>query len=386
MRWGRAEWHIWGSGSEGRVGIRRPEREKLHYFDDYINYPFPTNNFSRYIRYKDYELKDHLGNVRATITDLKLKDGSRYKVDLSSANTYYPFGMLMPERNWSSEWYRYGFNGQEKDDELKGEGNSIATEFRMNDTRLGRWWSVDKLFKNASSWTPYRFGFDNPILYIDSEGAFEKNIHGNLTKSVIESMEISKLDNYQLTQVLWGVEIADVPLFFRDIHFDGRRTFLEVQNTWKELERSLKSNIDNNYGTFVGYDLHTLQDFYAHSNYIELGIEFYKKNGGNMVNFSSDDIPTYKEGIKNPEFKKFLKENNLHTGTFNLIINEFLRPPWVSLDDLGEDTHYRTNKDSDESIKGGEIIEGTNKSFHQIAKDVSKRDTKDRLEAKDEDK
>ncbi len=166
-----AEWHIWGSGSDGRVGIRRPEREKLHYFDDYINYPFPTNNFNRYIRYKDYELKDHLGNVRATITDLKLKDGSsRYKVDLSSANTYYPFGMLMPERNWSSEWYRYGFQGQEKDDEIKGEGNSVNYTYRMDDTRLGRFFSIDPLIKSYPSNSPYAFSENRVIDGSELEG------------------------------------------------------------------------------------------------------------------------------------------------------------------------------------------------------------------------
>jgi RHS repeat-associated protein len=173
-----AEWHIWGSGSDGRVGIRRPEREKLHYFDDYINYPFPTNNFNRYIRYKDYELKDHLGNVRATITDLKLKDGSsRYKVDLSSANTYYPYGMLMPERNWSSEWYRYGFQGQEKDDEVKGEGNSIDQGSRIYNPRIVVWLKVDPRKADLPSFSPFSFAVGNPILYIDPDGEYPISIH-----------------------------------------------------------------------------------------------------------------------------------------------------------------------------------------------------------------
>ncbi|MBK6730661.1 MAG: hypothetical protein IPG60_06720 [Bacteroidetes bacterium] len=32
----------------------------------------------------------------------------------------YPFGMLTPGRNWSTgSEYRFGFNGQEQDDEIK---------------------------------------------------------------------------------------------------------------------------------------------------------------------------------------------------------------------------------------------------------------------------
>ena len=40
-----------------------------------------------------------------------------------SFSDYYPFGMMMPNRHKSgssSDNYRYGFNGQEKDDEVAG--------------------------------------------------------------------------------------------------------------------------------------------------------------------------------------------------------------------------------------------------------------------------
>jgi RHS repeat-associated protein len=41
--------------------------------------------------------------------------------------------------------YGYGFQGQERDNEWKGDGNSIAYEARIYDPRLGRWLSVDPL-------------------------------------------------------------------------------------------------------------------------------------------------------------------------------------------------------------------------------------------------
>ena len=37
---------------------------------------------------------------------------------------YYPFGVVMPWRN-GGENNRYGFNGKEKDDEVKGSGNRL---------------------------------------------------------------------------------------------------------------------------------------------------------------------------------------------------------------------------------------------------------------------
>ncbi|RUT67930.1 hypothetical protein D0817_23645, partial [Flavobacterium cupreum] len=44
--------------------------------------------------------------------------------DVVSYSDYYPFGMLVPNRHADTEEYRYGFNGKELDNELKGEGNS----------------------------------------------------------------------------------------------------------------------------------------------------------------------------------------------------------------------------------------------------------------------
>jgi len=41
--------------------------------------------------------------------------------------------------------YRYFFNGQEADNEVLGDGVLHAFEYRMHDTRIGRFWSVDPL-------------------------------------------------------------------------------------------------------------------------------------------------------------------------------------------------------------------------------------------------
>ena len=51
----------------------------------------------------------------------------------------------MPGRKYSpTNSYRYGFNGQEKLDEIKGYGNSLDFGARIYDPRLGRFLSVDK--------------------------------------------------------------------------------------------------------------------------------------------------------------------------------------------------------------------------------------------------
>jgi RHS repeat-associated protein len=65
--------------------------------------------------------------------------------------------------------YRYTFQGMEADDEVKGEGNSVNFEFRMYDPRLGRWLSIDPVFKSHES--PYAGFANNPIWFGDLDGA-----------------------------------------------------------------------------------------------------------------------------------------------------------------------------------------------------------------------
>ena len=78
--------------------------------------------------------------------------------------------MLVPNRHASSNNYRYGFQGQEKDDELKGEGNSLNYTFRMHDPRVGRFFAVDPLAPKYPFYSPYHFSSNSPISSIELEG------------------------------------------------------------------------------------------------------------------------------------------------------------------------------------------------------------------------
>jgi hypothetical protein len=64
--------------------------------------------------------------------------------------------------------YRYFFNGQEADNEVLGEGASLTAEFWQYDTRLGRRWNVDPVFKEYES--PYACFAGNPVWFADPNG------------------------------------------------------------------------------------------------------------------------------------------------------------------------------------------------------------------------
>ncbi|MFD2561867.1 RHS repeat domain-containing protein, partial [Aquimarina rubra] len=83
---------------------------------------------------------------------------------------YYPFGMLLTNRNGNSSEYRYGFQGQEKDDEIKGEGNSMNYKYRMHDPRLGRFFAIDPLGHEFPWNSPYAFSENDLIRAVELEG------------------------------------------------------------------------------------------------------------------------------------------------------------------------------------------------------------------------
>ncbi len=95
-----------------------------------------------------------------------------YTADVVTANDYYPFGMQMPGRKFSqaSTKYRYGFNGKENDNDVKGEGNQQDYGLRIYDPRLGRFLSVDPITAKYPELTSYQFASNRPIDGVDLDG------------------------------------------------------------------------------------------------------------------------------------------------------------------------------------------------------------------------
>jgi RHS repeat-associated protein len=113
--------------------------------------------------------------VLSVINDIKLpvlaEDGTTiisYTAVVISATDYSAFGVALYGRTWSSENYRYGFNGKEKDSETTAGAYDFGA--RIYDGRLGRWLSVDALSHLYPSASPYSFAAANPILFVDPDG------------------------------------------------------------------------------------------------------------------------------------------------------------------------------------------------------------------------
>ena len=154
---------------------------------------------------RSYELNNHLGNVLSAISDKKIGNDSSgtvnyYIAEVLSQNDYYPFGMQMPGRKFVAEnGYRYGFNGKENDNEVKGEGNQQDYGMRIYDSRLGRFLSVDHIASSYPMLTPYQFASNRPIDGIDLDGMEYLSANSSIYRMQSYTTTGIKVNRYKLT-------------------------------------------------------------------------------------------------------------------------------------------------------------------------------------------
>jgi RHS repeat-associated protein len=239
------------------------------------------NDFGQYQH--EYVLRDHLGNVRVTFrdgvnrgleledpnggpsnvgTDPTYDDGIVTKDDIVQINHFYPFGMNM-EGDWNGAQgkNKYQFNGKEWNDDFGLGWNDYGARFY--DPTLGRWHSVDPLAEKACDWTPYRYGFNNPVKFVDPTGMAEDWIpgvieeedeNGKLRTKVVLYAE--KGDNYQTLATTLDVseekakEIINNGFFFEK---GTDRWTVELTDEIKEVKAVKEAAVDYaNRGWFGG--------------------------------------------------------------------------------------------------------------------------------------
>ena len=163
--------------------------------------------------------------------------------------------------------YHFGYQGSEKDNEFKGDGNSYTTEFRQLDTRLGRWLSVDPLDSEFAGISPYSLNVNNPLNFTDSNGDspisllakwiikkgakvalrkyMDKQIIGRLkrymSKEIKAQLEEDLLEVFnQLNQEWWETAIEFIPVA-GDIYGAGV-VGVKISTAWRKMQ-----DIENKY-------------------------------------------------------------------------------------------------------------------------------------------
>ena len=165
-----------------------------------------------------YQYKDHLGNTRVSFGR-----NSAGALEITDANDYYPFGLNHIGGSSSSNfgsYHSYKYNGKE----LQETGMyDYGARFYMPD--LGRWGVIDPLAFLYFQKSPYNYGANNPIMFIDPSG---KQIIGSTEKDAQKVQE-------------------DINKFFADKKFDSFRTLISVKGKkFNQIdEAKLKSALSN---------------------------------------------------------------------------------------------------------------------------------------------
>jgi RHS repeat-associated protein len=167
----------------------------------------------------------------------------------------------------------------EKDDEVKGSGNSLDFGARIYDSRLGRWLSIDPAFKKYPYLSSY-IGFENNPTSIIDPGGDTTLYYSNTGKYLGKS-----LDN--LPAAITIISEEDIKLFTAEYNYfkvKGAQDWDVSNDRWRSYGQtfdvnSMRQFYDDN--TIVGVDniIDKTGLQYADGYFNEKGSLLYEKNG-----------------------------------------------------------------------------------------------------------
>ncbi len=241
--------------------------------------------------------------------------------NINASQHHTPFGSLMPQRFQSAEKYRYGYNGKESDNEVKGTGTQYDYGFRIYDPRIVKFLSVDPLTASYPWYTPYQFSGNTPIQAIDLDGLEPKYIikeNGKLTRPVIKLFNAAFNYNMQtMHSSTWrGVnkvnhQNSDAMVMWKNIMYNKNLNNKEIytEDDWFKLaahEHKHRDEMGDSYLTtwawYAGYTAGFLSkgDYRANpyeERAYEMGHGMNDAMGRLLMNYGSEIYSTLKSNM-----------------------------------------------------------------------------------------
>jgi len=193
-------------------------------------------------------------------------------------------------------------------------------------------------------------------LNIGAGPSFATEIHVDMVMDTPEAKACSEV----LAQAQWRQDILlafSAKAHYDNCQFEATTTYLQEQ-----LDAAIVAGASNNRDealSALGRTLHAIQDFYAHTNYVELAV-------GRFADMS--EIPVL------PVWTAAGKDQ-LQRQVTNGLVSGYVW--WESQNICKEPvkTHESLNKDEPTSASGKVIVPGRNQSQHQVARDLARRAT-----------
>jgi len=225
-------------------------------------------------KYKDrfsyvYNYTDHLGNIRLSYG----MDPENNVLKILEENHYYPFGLKHTNysndvKTFTSEVslltaleeykikqipggekleYMYKYNGKEWQYELGL--NVTSMDFRMYDNALGRFHNIDAMTEIMPSLSPYRFAFNNPVIWKDPTGLSEE----------------SELPVIALKEVVVRAKARST----KSVHDSG----LPQIHSYGFMPKNYKGVSTDYYNKKYGTDFKNLDDWYYRTKYLPFKLD-----------------------------------------------------------------------------------------------------------------
>ncbi len=186
----------------------------------------------------EYEITDHLGNVRVTFGE-----NTSGNLQLNTYADYYPFGMKMAGRTSGAGTYRFGYQGQFAEDETEETGYN-AFEARLWDSRIARWTTIDPA---GQFYSPYLGMGNNPISLYDPNGEFVpfKNVNNSFKRLWNRAWGFEQYNEAYDNAIEYGMG--------KEEYFDGKAIWVQTTEDGKGIWF-----VANGYGLKQSSDIGTL--------------------------------------------------------------------------------------------------------------------------------
>jgi RHS repeat-associated protein len=199
----------------------------------------------------------------------------------------YPFGQQMPGRNWNATIYRYGFNAKENDKEFNGGVQDYG--FRVNDTRISRFFSVDPLKSKYPNLTPYQFASNSPIDGVDMDGQewlTYQVLFENGGATLLKVIDHTNMSNARIEEV-WNIPSTE---FYKkhSKSFESRGQGVLYEYYVRDEKGNMKK---------IGDVMENMEKISTYGLYA----------GGGCVTYCGGNEDNYEKGIYKNEFLKAFK-------------------------------------------------------------------------------
>lgn len=142
---------------------------------------------------------------------------------------------------------------------------------------------------------------------------------------------------------------SDVVLMMKDsVHLDNHKGNDTMVKAYRNAIDNFHHHTSKGRFLSAGVSLHTIGDFYAHSNYIDLYSLYARER---HLSLDKEDIPVFSKIINDTDFLNFAKsQGELRTGSFGLISDLIEK---IFKTKPKEGSHTLMNLDSNKSFNGG---------------------------------